>query len=108
MADPFGGIVTLPELNDALEEVRTRLQATVGDVEFRPPSIGTDSTGERTVGVVAVVADDLAGRPTAAELMLDILDEMRRVFNERGIAIWPFVNVVRRSDVHELDEEAQA
>lgn len=101
--------VTQDDLNEALEVVRSRLaDAGAPGVHFREPTIGTDSAGERTVGVIAVVADDLAGRPSAAEFMLDILDEMRRVFNERGIAVWPYVNIVRLSDVHELDEPAQA
>ncbi len=108
MAERVVNMVTVSELKDALDDVRGRLAGVGAAVEFLAPTMGTDSTGERTVGVVAIVADNLAGRPSAAEFMLDILDEMRRVFNERGIAVWPFVNIVRRSDVHELDEAAQA
>jgi hypothetical protein len=104
MSERFGSL-TQNDLRSALEAVRGRLAALgAPGVEFREPTIGTDSTGERTVGVVAVVADDLAGRPRAADLMLDILDVMRREFDERGIAAWPYVNVVRQSDVHEFDQ----
>jgi hypothetical protein len=109
MAQPAANIVTSQELAEALTDVRQRLGKTGVNVEFIDPVMGTDSTGDLTVRVIALMDDaDLPNEDAAGERILDILDEMRRVFNERGIDIWPFVNIVRRSDQAELQGDTES
>ena len=105
MAAPTDSFVTLDDVREALEDVRKQFEATGQSIRVLDPVLGVDATGERTLGVLAVVKDELARTPGAAELMLDILDGVRHAFDEHGLAVWPSVSIIGESDVAALDEE---